>query len=192
MPKNETYYPQARQRSVVIQEVADEVLVYDLNRHEAHCLNQRAAQIWTSCDGETSVAEIARLMEQSDKTTVDESMVWLALDQLGQAKLLEEPAGRPMKSPGLTRREAIRKFGLVGAMALPLVTSVVAPTALMAATPGICAKVCRRAIAIGTATNCGDCATVPGTCYNSTDCNPAGLNFSSTCQACGALAWRPI
>lgn len=188
MPKNETSYPQARQRSLVIQEVSNEVLVYDLDRHEAHCLNQQAAQIWTYCDGETSVAEIAHLMRQSDQTPADEALIWLALNQLGQAHLLEENAGRPMKSPRLTRREAIRKFGL--GVALPLVTSVVAPTALMAATPGICAKVCRNGFALsGSAANCGACATVPGVCWNNFSC--AGSARLATCQSCGDPSWEP-
>ncbi len=188
MPKNETHYPQARQLSLVIQEVADEVLVYDLNRHEAHCLNQKAAQIWTYCDGETSVAEIADLVGQLDKTPIDEALIWLALDQLGQANLLEENAGRPVKSPRLTRREAIRRFGW--GVALPLVTSVVAPTALMAATPGICAKVCRNGFAfIGSAAKCGDCATTPGVCWGNFNCAGSATTFS--CQACGGVSWEP-
>ncbi len=193
MPKKETYYPQARQRSVVIQEVADEVLVYDLNRHEAHCLNQKAAQIWGYCDGETSVAQIAHLMRQSDQTPVDESLIWLALDQLSQANLLEEYAGRPMNSPRLTRRAAIRKFGLGVAIALPLVTSVVAPTAVMAASPGVCANTCRFSGLgqVGSAANCGACANVPGNCFTNGGCSVGNTSFSSTCATCAFGAWKP-
>jgi hypothetical protein len=117
MPKNETYYPQARQLSLVMQEVADEVLVYDFEHHEAHCLNQKAAQIWAYCDSETSVAEIVNLIGQSDRTPVDEGLIWLALGQLAQANLLEENAGHPKTNPRLTRREAIRKFALGVAIA---------------------------------------------------------------------------
>ena len=194
MSKNETDYPQARQRSVVIQEVADEVLVYDLNRHEAHCLNQRAAQIWAYCDGETSVAEIARLMRHSDQTPMDEALIRLALDQLSQANLLEEHAGRPMNSPRLTRRAAIRKFGLGVAIALPLVTSVVAPTAVMAASPGVCANTCRHSGLgqVGTVLACGACANVPGTCYTFGGCGASGgSSFSSTCATCAFSSWKP-
>jgi hypothetical protein len=50
--------PCARTEGLVVQTLADEVLVYDLERHKAHCLNHAAALIWKHCDGRTSVAEM--------------------------------------------------------------------------------------------------------------------------------------
>src|SRR5207248_2525045 len=35
--------PSARQDRLVVQELSDEVLVYDLDRHRAHCLNRAAS-----------------------------------------------------------------------------------------------------------------------------------------------------
>ena len=49
----------------------------------------------------------------------------LALHDLGLAHLLESPG--PAK--GLTRRELIRRLGAAAAIALPLVSTVAAPTA---------------------------------------------------------------
>jgi len=43
--------PQARSEDLVIQDIGDEVLVYDLTRHKAHCLNRTAALVWRKCDG---------------------------------------------------------------------------------------------------------------------------------------------
>ena len=51
--------PRARQASLIIKEVDDETLIYDLETDKAHCLNSTASRVWKSCDGRTSVAEIA-------------------------------------------------------------------------------------------------------------------------------------
>jgi len=58
--------PLARQDRLVVQELSEEVLVYDLDRHRAHCLNRTAALIWRHCDGSTSVAEMARRLPQNE------------------------------------------------------------------------------------------------------------------------------
>ena len=34
--------------------VGDELVVYDLERHKASCLNETAAQVWQWCDGATT------------------------------------------------------------------------------------------------------------------------------------------
>ena len=52
--------PQARDEGLVIQELPDEVLVYDLDRHRSHCLNHTASAVWRLCDGQKSVSEIAQ------------------------------------------------------------------------------------------------------------------------------------
>ncbi len=48
--------PLARKNELIIQELPEELLVYDLARHKAHCLNKTSAFIWKHCDGETTVA----------------------------------------------------------------------------------------------------------------------------------------
>src|SRR2546427_2535766 len=87
-PKAETN-PLARREGLVIQELPDEVLVYDLDRDRAHCLNQTAAFVWQRCNGRHTTAQIARTLGQQFDCTVDEKVVWLALDQLGRNHLLE-------------------------------------------------------------------------------------------------------
>ena len=60
--------PVARKEGLVIQEMPDEVLVYDLETNKAHCLNKTAAFVWNACDGKNSVAEITKLFgNQSGK-----------------------------------------------------------------------------------------------------------------------------
>ena len=85
----------AREESLIIKTLSDEVLVYDLNADKAHCLNRTAAFVWNNCDGRRSVSEIARLLREELQAPVDENVVWLALDQLERFKLLEEHASKP-------------------------------------------------------------------------------------------------
>ena len=63
MKKREQSAPRARNEGLLVQEMPDELLVYDLVRHKAHCLNQTAAMIWTRCDGKTSVKQMAAFLK---------------------------------------------------------------------------------------------------------------------------------
>jgi hypothetical protein len=117
-----------------VQALPDEVLVYDLERHKAHCLNHTAALVWKHCDGQTSVTEMVRMVEGEMQTPVPEDVVWLALQQLGKAHLLAEQIRTPAGGKWMSRREVIRRLGWGAAVALPLVTSIVVPTAVEAAT----------------------------------------------------------
>src|ERR1044072_5130817 len=101
----------ARQEDLVVQELPDEVMVYDLKRHKAHCLNKTAAFIWHHCDGQTTAAEMARLLGQDAGSPVDEEVVWYALDKLGKAELLEGKLQLPVKD-GLSRRRMMRRLGV--------------------------------------------------------------------------------
>lgn len=127
--------PRARTEGLVIQELPDEVLVYDRNRDKAHCLNQTAALVWKYCDGNTTVPSMAKKLEHDLKTErVDEKVVWYALGQLSKDNLLEENFAAPALMSGLTRREMVRVLGLAAVVAVPVVTSIVAPTPAQAAT----------------------------------------------------------
>lgn len=125
--------PHARSEGIVVRELPDEILVYDLERHKAICLNRTAALVWKHCDGRTSVAAISRRVGKELGQRVSEEIVWLALDQLGRDKLLRERVGRPVALAGMSRRELMRRVGVAAVVALPLVTSIVAPTPAQAA-----------------------------------------------------------
>jgi hypothetical protein len=125
--------PQARAEGIVVQALPDEVLVYDLERHQAHCLNSTAALVWKYCDGQTTVAQIVRILQQALQTPLADEAVWLALRQLHQAHLLTESGEATGGGYKVSRREVVRRLGWATAVALPLVTSIVAPTASEAA-----------------------------------------------------------
>jgi Coenzyme PQQ synthesis protein D (PqqD) len=126
--------PLARKDQLIIKNLHDEVLVYDLKRNKAHCLNQPAAAIWHLCDGRNSPSEIATKLGQQTERKVDEDFVWLALDQLDRDYLLTQRLAWSSTESRVSRREAIRRIGLGAAIVLPIVASITAPTPAQAAT----------------------------------------------------------
>ena len=131
--EKEQFIPEMRKKGLVVQELSGEVLVYDRERNKAHCLNSTAALVWNHCDGKTSVAQITRAIEREIKAPVDEDVIWLGVDQLSKTHLLQERARVPENKSGLSRREVMKRIGLAAAVALPVVTSIMAPTAAQAA-----------------------------------------------------------
>jgi hypothetical protein len=136
---NNSQVPVARKEGLVIQEMPEEVLVYDLDTNKAHCLNQTAAFVWKSCDGKNSVADITKLVGNDSGTAVPEDLIWLAIDQLSEKNLLADSL--KANFTGSTRREVIKKIGLAAVIALPLVASLTAPTSVLASTSCACVAV---------------------------------------------------
>jgi len=134
MTKRKSPNPRARKDGLIVQNLPDETLVYDLERDRAHCLNQTAAFVWRHCDGRANAKEIARALNHQTKQPVDEKLVWLAIDQLGRNHLLTETPALPPHVTGLNRREVMRALGLTAAVAIPVVASIIAPLPAQAAT----------------------------------------------------------
>jgi hypothetical protein len=153
--ESERLTPLARQEGLVIQRLDHEVLVYDLARHRAHCLNRSAAAIWEQCDGQTSVAELVRRLQAALDPAVDAAFVLHGLRQLARRRLLQQPLGR---RPELSRREVLRRVGAAAALSLPLVVSILAPTAAEA---GSCVG---NGAACGSLPCCALCACIGGVC----------------------------
>ena len=126
--------PRARREGLLVRELNDEVLVYDLHRHKAHCLNTTAALVWRRCDGRTRVSEITLAIQSASAGSPDDDAVWFAIEQLKRAHLIEATTVLGSGSPKLSRRELMKKAGIAAAVALPLVTTIVAPRVAEAAT----------------------------------------------------------
>ncbi|MFV1988869.1 MAG: PqqD family protein [Gemmatimonadota bacterium] len=126
--------PKARQEDLVVEVLPDETLVYDLKRDKAHCLNPAAALVWSRCDGETSVSEMAALLETEFGVPAADSVVWMALDRLDRENLLQDPVELPGEATSYSRREMMRTLGRVAGLTLllPAVSSIVAPLAAQA------------------------------------------------------------
>src|SRR5438105_3887211 len=121
--------PMARQENLIMSEMAEEVLVYDRKSHKAHCLNRTAALIWKRCDGTKTVRQISAEVEREAGVSMPEEFIWLALKQLEQNALLDEQFLLPRSASGLTRRDVLKKAGLAAAIGLPLISSLIVPTA---------------------------------------------------------------
>lgn len=117
------FKPIARKENLVIQELNDEVLIYDLRENRAFCLNSTAAIVWQACNGKSTIAEIGEKIGNED-------FVWLALDILKKENLIEDDFGS--KFAGVSRREVIKKIGLGVMMTLPAVSSLVVPGSVYA------------------------------------------------------------
>jgi len=126
-------FPTARRTGLVIQEIPDELLVYDTESNKAHCLNHTAAFVWKSCDGSRSAADIAGLCQDGK---MSEDIVWLAIDQLNENDLLEQQVKSVFA--GQSRREVLKKIGFASVVALPVIASLVAPKNVMAAASCTC------------------------------------------------------
>ena len=127
--------PQARKSGLIIQEVDGEVLIYDQVSNKAHCLNQTAAKVWKYCDGETTLADACSALSRDLETPVNEKLIWYAVDQFSKDKLLERDFATPaFMIAGMNRRQMVRTLGLAAIVAVPLVTTIVAPTPAQAAT----------------------------------------------------------
>jgi coenzyme PQQ synthesis protein D (PqqD) len=126
--------PRARKDGLIVQELPDETLVYDLERDRAHCLNQTAAFVWQRCNGRTTPREIADALRRSLNQPVDETLVWLALDQLERNHLIKNALIPPPDIASMNRRELVRVLSISAAVALPVVASIVAPMPAQAST----------------------------------------------------------
>jgi hypothetical protein len=147
--------PRSRTDNLVIRELDDETLVYDMERDEAHCLNQTAALVWQQCDGKTTAAQAARSLQSKLHVSVDADLVWLAVKQLKQFHLVEASA----KTPSVSRRDLVLRYAPAALVLLPVIVSITSPTPAQAAS---CA---------------GPCPSFPGTC-------PSGCHCSGSTNTC--------
>jgi hypothetical protein len=117
--------PRRRREGLLVEPVGRETLVYDLDRHRAHCLNPTAALVWSACDGRRDAAAIAReIAREIPEASVE--LVQVALVKLERARLLEAPAG------AVPRRAALRRLTLAAGL-MPVVSSILVPEAAQAA-----------------------------------------------------------
>lgn len=120
--------PKFRADELVVNEAGDEILIYDTRADKAHSLNKTAAFIWKNCDGETSVEKLAEMVEQKLQLKCDADLVSIALEDLSKADLISPEM---VRSSGMSRRKMLLKYGTM-AIALPVVATLIAPTAAQA------------------------------------------------------------
>jgi len=159
--------PKAREENLVVQELDGEVLIYDLNTNKAFSLNETSSLVWQLCDGDKSVSEISESISRKLDSPANEDLVWLALEQLKKEKLIANGEEVVSNFAGMSRREVIKKVGLGTMIALPLVSSLVAPTAVSAQSPSACTGHCGHTLACPSVAGCmcsNNSVTNNGTC----------------------------
>lgn len=124
-------FPARRKEDLIIQQVDDETLVYNRRNDQAHCLSRTAAAVWALCDGSTTIEDIASALHHDLAISGGSAVALLALRDLEKAGLLEPGYRAP--ATVLSRREVAKRLGLAAAIALPLISTIVAPSPLMAA-----------------------------------------------------------
>ena len=148
--------PQARVDGLVVSDVQDETLVYDVESHRAHTLSPVAAVVWRNSDGKHTVADLARLIGGDLDGLSREKAVWSALERLEQAGLMEHHLDKSFMGGEPSRRAFMKGMGRVGAAAGA-------------------ATVVSLAVPLAAAANTRSCGPVPegGAC-----------NFNTNCQTC--------
>ena len=117
--------PRARTGNIVVQNLNDEVLLYDLTTNQAYCLNAALGKVYNACDGKTAFSEL------ENRGELTEPVIFLALDTLRKRNLLTGDYVSPFA--GISRLEFIRTAGLASVAALPVLSALIAPSAANAA-----------------------------------------------------------
>ncbi len=123
--------PLARTEEILVQDIAEETLAYDLKTNQVYCLNQAAGVVYRACVANASFEELKLEHKFTDE------IIFLALDQLKRANLLAVDSNYSSPLIGMSRREVIKRFGLVSIAALPLITSIIAPSSAAAQSGGL-------------------------------------------------------
>lgn len=161
-------FPRKREEGLIVHELAEETLIYDLKRHRAYCLNRTAALIWRYCDGLTPLAQMKELLSRELGRDIEDWVLQRALQQLDRAHLLQRDGG---EATNPVRRQALKrvgKFAVAGSLSalLPMVRAIVAPTAAQATT-GVTRAQCQDFPP-------GQCPNLPCTDRPGRRCLPSG------------------
>jgi hypothetical protein len=132
MARESERLPRARRESeLVVEELPDELIIYDTVQHRAHCLNRSAALVFRHCDGRTTVGEMVELLAREGLAEGREA-VDATLAQLSEAGLLREaePRGAATGAALRSRRRFLQRAAIAAgaSIAYPIVKSIVAPT----------------------------------------------------------------
>ncbi len=133
--KNYDQKPITKKDYIVVEESPNEALVYDSASNKLHMLTPVATTVWKNCDGKTSVSEIARKLNAELDDELREDITWLALEELDKSGLLEHSVTIPQDT--ISRRALMKTIGLAVAVSLPLVTTLIAPSAAYAQSGGM-------------------------------------------------------
>jgi hypothetical protein len=164
-----TYCPSARSEGLVVEEVGDELLVYDRAADVAHCLTSVATTVWRHCDGEHDLDALTLIVAEQAEAGDAEELTLRAVSELKANGLL----ARERSSDGsLSRRQALQRLAGVGmaAAAAPLIVSALAPSPADAFSGAGCRNLNQTCTSATEGAN-GDCCGTTTVCTNGTGSN---------------------
>lgn len=127
-------FAKARADGLVTERVGDELVVYDSQTSEAHCLHPLAAAVFTAADGQSSPAAITASVSAQLGDRFEVEHIEMALAELEDRGLVSVPV-----ASGISRRSFMQRSAAVGGVAFAgtMITSVVAPAYGQAASSGV-------------------------------------------------------
>lgn len=122
--------PIARSDDLVISELGDELLIFDLRTNTGLCLNAEAARVWRALDGSRTLDQLT-----ADVGLASTDLAVYAIKRLAVADLLVGDVPESVNDAVMPRRELMRKLLVAGAgaVALPVVATFAVPTSAAAA-----------------------------------------------------------
>ncbi len=114
-------FPNAKSSEILQQSSGAELLIYNVEKNQAFCLNQTSTIIYNLCDGTNEISLIAK------KTQFPLEVVQLAVNTLSKQGLLTEEVKLTVSRRNLLRNVAITS------VVLPIIETIVAPISAHAA-----------------------------------------------------------
>jgi hypothetical protein len=125
--------PLARKSDIFVENLPEEVVLYDKTNNKVHCLNKTAAAIWENCDGTRTVDDLVHVLESKFGTSADSNLVLQALEELKKANLMKAGTVAVPDAALTSRREAMGKMALAGSALVA--TIIAAPPSAHASGP---------------------------------------------------------
>ena len=81
------------------------------------------------CDGNRNISQIIEVLQEKYQTDSNEELIRLTISELARNNLLVKTEELNQLSRSFNRRETIKRIGLTTAFALPVISSLLVPTA---------------------------------------------------------------
>jgi hypothetical protein len=204
-------FPAARAEGLLIEQVGNETVVFDVETKEAHCLKGLASVVFTLADGTTSAEDLALAAGEKLSEPVSYAQVQEAITQLEACALLDTPL---LVRDGLSRRDLVKKAGYIGAAgaaASPLITSIMTPASALATDSsipsgcsgcgqnqdcvsnhccqGVPGKQCNQGCCVGKDNSCHFCGCTSGVCNCTV--TPSDIDQPACPCICGTPGCQP-
>lgn len=182
--------PTAVSSDLVVQELGTELLVYNLSNHKVMSLNSTLSVIWQLCDGKRNLSDLKKLTEIQLQEFISEEVIFLAIDELKRNNLITlNDLHQPAELSQMNRRRMIKNIGLTTAIAIPLITGLVAPKAVSAASGNTCTQDsdCQSLCCVNnecTQFNQGE-QPINAVCFVDADCQSNCCDTGICAPACG-------